>query len=169
MNRVEFLKSLGISSVAMLSTISLTGASSNASPSIDTIVQDAKPPLKPELVKEFVIAGHGDLDKVKAMLEKQPHLLNASWDWGDGDFEEAIEGAGHVGNRDIALYLISKGARMNIFTAAMLGNFHIVQQMIDSFPELLKAQGPHGLDLLHHATAGGEQALRVLNFLKHKK
>jgi len=169
MKRVEFLKTLGISSAAVLSTIPLIGASSNQLDKTKAFIQDAKPPLKPELVKEFVIAGHGDLDMVKSMLEKEPSLLNASWDWGGGDFEEAIEGAGHVGNRDIALYLISKGARMNIFTAAMLGKYHIVQQMIDSFPELLNAEGPHGLDLLHHATAGGEHAQRVLNFLKHKK
>jgi hypothetical protein len=35
------------------------------------------PPLNPDLVKEFVIAGHGNLEKVKQMLEKEPGLLNA--------------------------------------------------------------------------------------------
>jgi len=131
------------------------------------IAQD-KVPLKPELVKEFVSAGHGNLEKTKQMLEATPSLLNASWDWGNGDFEEAIEGAGHMGNRDIALYMISKGARFTLFVAAMLGKIDIVKPMIESYPELVQSKGPHGLDLIHHATKGGEHSVEVLNYLKTK-
>ncbi|MEO7990986.1 MAG: hypothetical protein ABI663_15670 [Chryseolinea sp.] len=127
-----------------------------------------KIPLKPDLVKEFVIAGHGNLEKTKLLLEANPGLLNASWDWGNGDFEEAIEGAGHVGNREIALYLINKGARFTLFVAAMLGKIEIVKSMIEPYPELIKSKGPHGLDLIHHATKGGENATEVLNYLKSK-
>ncbi|MBA4057418.1 MAG: hypothetical protein C0490_22075 [Marivirga sp.] len=133
-----------------------------------TAVAQDKPALKAELVKEFVIAGHGNLEKTKQMLEATPSLLNASWDWGNGDFEEAIEGAGHVGNRDIALYLISKGARFTLFVAAMLGKIEIVKPMIEAYPETRLSKGPHGLDLIHHATKGGETALEVLNYLKSK-
>ena len=120
------------------------------------------------MVKEFVIAGHGNLEKTTQMLEKEPLLLHVSWDWGDGDFEEAIEGAAHVGNRDIALFLIEKGARMNLFTAAMLGKLEIVQPMIEAFPNLLHSKGPHGLSLMHHAEKGGEQASDVLRYIKSK-
>jgi hypothetical protein len=127
-----------------------------------------KVPLNGDLVKEFVIAGHGSLEKTKQMLETTPALLNASYDWGSGDFEEAIEGAGHVGNRDIALYLISKGARFTIFVAAMLGKLEIVKPAIEAYPNLINSKGPHNLDLIHHATKGGEEALLVLNFLKSK-
>ncbi len=127
-----------------------------------------KIPLKPDLIKEFVIAGHGNLEKTKLLLDANPGLLNASWDWGNGDFEEAIEGAGHVGNQEIALYLISKGARFTLFVAAMLGNIEIVKSMIEPYPELIKSKGPHGLDLIHHATKGGEIAIEVLNYLKSK-
>jgi hypothetical protein len=136
-------------------------------PAIDSHGQE-KQPLKSELVKEFVIAGHGNLEKTKQMLDVNPGLLNASWDWGTGDFEEAIEGAGHVGNRDIALYLIGKGARFNLFVAAMLGQIEIVKPILESYPELLKSKGPHGLDLIHHATKGGEHAAEVLNYLRSK-
>lgn len=76
------------------------------------------PPLDKELVKDFVIKGHFDLPATKALLEKEPGLLNSCWDWGGGDFETALEGAGHMGNKDIANFLLSKGARMNIFCAA---------------------------------------------------
>ena len=51
-------------------------------------------PLPADKVKEFVIAGHGDLPKVKTMLAEMPTLLYAAWDWKNGDFETALEGAG---------------------------------------------------------------------------
>jgi len=126
-----------------------------------------KPPaLAPDLVKEFVIAGHGNFQKVKDMLAQQPGLLNASWDWSGGDFESAIEGAGHMGNREIAEYLLALGARMNVFTAAMLGKIEIVKPTLTAFPNLKTSKGPHGLMLIHHATKGGEQAKEVLEYLK---
>ena len=46
-------------------------------------------PLPPEKVKNFVIAGHSNFDKVKSMLAEMPTLLYATWDWGNGDFETA--------------------------------------------------------------------------------
>lgn len=128
--------------------------------------KEKPPPIAGELVKEFVIAGHGNLQKVKEMLDQQPNLLNAAWDWGGGDYESAIEGAGHVGNRDLAEYLLSKGARMNVFAAAMLGRIDIVKSTLTAFPELKTSKGPHGLMLLHHATKGGDQAKEVLEYLK---
>lgn len=128
--------------------------------------QEKPPPLAGDLVKEFVIAGHGNLPKVKELLEQQPALLNASWDWGGGDYETAIEGAGHVGNRELAEYLLSRGARLNIFAAAMLGRIDIVRSTLTEFPDLKTSKGPHGLMLIHHATKGGEQAKEVLEYLK---
>ncbi|HZY79510.1 MAG TPA: hypothetical protein VFE50_08310 [Cyclobacteriaceae bacterium] len=128
--------------------------------------QEKPPPIAGDLVKEFVIAGHGNLQKVKEMLEQQPNLLNASWDWGNGDYETAIEGAGHVGNREVAEYLLGRGARLNMFAAAMLGKIDIVRSTLTVFPDLKTSKGPHGLMLIHHATKGGEQAKEVLEYLK---
>lgn len=128
--------------------------------------QEKPPALKPELVKDFVIAGHGNLDKVKQMLSEEPGLLNACWDWGGGDFETAIEGAGHVGNKPIATYLIEQGARLNIFCAAMLGKLDMVKALLTAFPNLKDSKGPHGLQLIHHATKGGEDAKDVLAYLQ---
>lgn len=135
-------------------------------PHVPTFQQEKPPALAPELVKEFVIAGHGNIQKVKELLTQYPGLLNASWDWGGGDFESAIEGAGHVGNREIAEYLLAQGARINIFQAAMLGKIDIVKSTITAFPNLKASKGPHGLMLVHHATKGGEQAKAVLEYLK---
>ena len=128
--------------------------------------QEKPPPLKPDLVKEFVIADHGNIEKTKTLLALEPGLLNACWDWGGGDFETAIEGAGHTGSKDVAIYLISEGARMNIFCAAMLGRLDIVKAILSINPDLKNSKGPHGLQLIHHATKGGEEARAVLEYLQ---
>lgn len=124
-----------------------------------------KEPIKPELVREFVIAGHGNFEKVKELLLQEPNLLNATWDWGAGDFETAIGGAGHMGRPDIAEFLIGKGARMDIFIAAMLGRMDIVKPTLEAYPMLKASKGPHGLTLLHHARQGKENAKSVLDYL----
>ncbi len=127
--------------------------------------QEKPPPLKPELVKEFVGAGHGDLDRVKEMLAQEPGLLNATWDWKAGDFEMALGGAGHMGRKDIANYLLEQGARMDIFVAAMLGKLEIVKAMLAAYPNMLHSKGPHGITLVKHAQAGKEEAAPVVEYL----
>jgi hypothetical protein len=119
-------------------------------------------------VKEFVLAGHGNFDKVKSLLQAFPTLLYAAWDWADGDFETAIEGAGHVGNKEIALYLIEQGARANLFVLTMLGKTQLVKPYLEAFPSYLSARGPHGLTLLHHAQKGGDDARELLEYLQGK-
>lgn len=125
-------------------------------------------PYKLETVKEFVIAGHGKLDVVKQMLEQYPNLLYCSYDWGNGDFEEAIEGAGHVGNKEIAQFLIEKGARPNIYVLTMLGETIIVKSILEKYPSLLNGKGPHGLSLLHHAKIGGEVSRELYSYFAEK-
>ena len=99
------------------------------------------------------------------MLAEEPALLNATWDWGGGDFETGIGGAGHMGNREIAEYLIDQGARLDIFVASMLGKLDIVQALVTAWPSLIASRGPHGITLLRHAQAGGERAAAVADFL----
>ena len=135
------------------------------------LAQDTMKPAKPtqlasELVKEFVRVGHNNLPEVQRMLKEQPGLLNASWDVGGGDFETALEGAGHVGDREIAEYLIGQGARANIFVLTMLGHTAIVKGLLALYPLLLRSKGPHGLTLLHHATRGGEPAKELLDHIQ---
>jgi hypothetical protein len=125
-------------------------------------------PYKMETVKEFVIVGHGKLASVKEMLAQYPNLLYCRYDWGNGDFEEAIEGAGHVGNKEIAQYLIEAGARPNIFVLAMLGETNIVKAILEKYPVLLHSKGPHGFTLLHHANKGGKEAANLVDYLQQK-
>ncbi len=125
-------------------------------------------PLPQEKVKEFVIAGHGNFDEVKKLLTEFPTLLYATWDWGNGDFETALEGAGHVGNKEIANYLIGLGARTNLFVLTMLGKTIIVKNFLDTFPQYLNARGPHGFTFLHHAQKGGDDSRELLDYFQSK-
>lgn len=149
-----------------LSALTIIAPGSSADIFSQQVKKDKGPALDKDLVKDFVGKAHKDLDAVKSMLSQEPGLLNASWDWGGGDFETAMEAAGHVGDRDIALFLLSNGARMNIFCAAMLGHLDIVKQILIVFPELKSSKGPHGLQLIHHAKKGGDEAKSVLEYLE---
>ena len=129
-------------------------------------VKERPPALGASLVQEFVRKAHADLAGTKALLAENPTLLNATWDWGGGDFETGIGGAGHMGNRDIAEFLISQGARLDVFVAAMLGRLDIVKALLTAWPNLLHSAGPHGITLLRHARAGGEHAKAVVDYLQ---
>lgn len=124
------------------------------------------PALDPEMVREFVIAGHGDLDKVKALLAREPNLLNACWDWGGGDWETTLGGAAHTGQREIALYLLEQGARIDLFAAAMLGQLDVVKAILTANPAQRHALGPHKIPLLRHAQMGGDAAAAVVAYLE---
>jgi hypothetical protein len=130
------------------------------------VTDEKPPPLDKELVGEFVLKSHGDLGVVKQLVEGEPAIVNAAWDWGGGDWETGLGAAAHVGRRDIAEYLLEHGARMDVFAAAMLGEVEIVRAMLDAQPELRDARGPHGIPLRAHAEAGGEQARAVLDLLQ---
>ncbi len=124
-----------------------------------------KPALEAKLVEEFVGKSHGDLERVKEMLAQEPALVNATWDWGGGDFETALGAAGHMGRKDIANYLLEHGARIDIFVAAMLGKLDIVKAALSAYPQAKDIPGPHGIPLIAHANAGGKEAQTVVDFL----
>ena len=127
---------------------------------------DKGPPLDRALVFEFVSFAHSKLDVVKDMLVDTPSLINAAWDWGSGDWETALGGAGHMGRRDIAEFLIQSGARLELPAAVMLGQLEFVKSALASNPRAAKTPGPHGIPLLAHAKAGGAQAAAVLEYLE---
>ena len=121
--------------------------------------------LDPSLVEAFVSNSHGDLGEVKRLLDQEPALVNAAWDWGGGDWETALGAAAHMGEREIALYLLEYGARLDVFAAAMLGYTEIVRAILDQHPNMRDAKGPHGIPLLAHAEKGGEQSREVVELL----
>jgi hypothetical protein len=137
-----------------------------AAPPTAPRIPDRGPPLPADLVKAFVVAAHGDLAKTQSLLAEHPGLLNATWDWGGGDFETGLGGASHMGRRDIAHFLLDQGARPDLFVHAMLGHLEVVQAMVTARPEALKCRGPHGIPLLAHARKGGPEAAAVADYLE---
>lgn len=125
-------------------------------------------PIDIEVTREFVLYAHSDLTKLSAMVPKYPHLINATVDWGDGDYESAIGASGHVGNVEITNYLISQGARPDIFVMTMLGMTDSVISIFDAYPQLINAIGPHGFTLLHHAKIGKERSQSIYDYLEEK-
>ena len=130
------------------------------------MISDLFPSHPPELVREVVTVAHYDLKRVKELVEARPSLARAAWDWGFGDWEDALGAASHMGNRPMAEYLISKGARPTIFSAAMLGQLEIVKGFVASRPGTEAIRGPHSISLLAHARMGGEAARPVFEFLQ---
>ena len=124
------------------------------------------PAIELDLVQEFVAKAHGDFARVKELLAQQPGLINATWDWGGGDFETALGAAAHMGNKEIANYLLENGARLDLFAAAMLGKLDIVKAALNAYPNAVNIPGPHGISLIAHAEAGGDDAKSVLEYLK---
>jgi len=127
---------------------------------------ERKPALEPSLVEEFVRKAHGDHTREHALHAMEPALVNACWDWGGGDFESALGAAAHTGRKEIANFLLAKGARLDLFAAAMLGKLGIVKAVISAFPEAIRTPGAHGIPLIAHAKMGGEDARAVLEFLE---
>lgn len=114
------------------------------------------PPQELAQVLRFVQAGHGDLTKVKEMLVQDPKFAIAAWDWGQGDWETALGGASHVGHREIARYLLSQGARIDSFCAAMLGERDVMLALLKADSAIATTKGPHGYTLLYHVAISGD-------------
>jgi hypothetical protein len=128
-------------------------------------VPDTFPTQPPELVREMVLVSHGNLKRVRELVEARPTLAKAAWDWGFGDWEDALGAASHIGNRAIAEYLIEKGARPTLFSAAMLGHLETVKAFVAAQPGVQHIPGPHSISLLSHAKAGGAAAEAVWRYL----
>ena len=125
-----------------------------------------KPPSLPlDKVQATVGESHRSLEKVRALVEETPLLANACWDLGGGDFETALLATAHTGRREIAEYLLSKGARLDLYVAGMLGMFGFVKAVLAQDPKAHEVPGPHGFTLLHCAKQGGATARPVYDFL----
>jgi len=143
---------------------------------VETKAETPSKPIRPEpkrgprqdlaLVAAFVGAGHGDrnLDRVKEYLDQDPKLVYATHDWGEGDWETAPGGAAHTGRRTMARYLLSRGARIDSFCAAMLAQRDVLAALVAADPSVVTAKGPHGYTLLYHVAIGGDVA--IANLLK---
>jgi hypothetical protein len=157
-------------SVTSLSTLGISAAGTRAwgQPAVLPAVSsaDVYPGQDPAVVKEVVGASHGNMARVRDIVEKQPAYARASIDWGFGDWETCIDAAAHVGNKPIADFLLTHGARPTIFSAAMMGQLDAVKAFVAARPGIQKVLGPHGITLMSHARAGGADAVAVVEYLK---
>ncbi len=128
-------------------------------------VPDSFPTHPHEMVREMVTVSHGNVKRVKELVEARPALAKAAIDWGFGDWEDALGAASHVGNREIAEYLIANGARPTLFSAAMLGQLDTVKAFLSAQPGAQRITGPHSISLLAHAKNGGKPAEAVYQYL----
>lgn len=131
-----------------------------------TAAPETTPPLGSDLVKDWIVKAHQrKIDVMKGLLEREPALLQSSWDWSAGDFESAIQAAAHTGSREMALFLIDRGARFDLFAAAMLGQLAAFKAAVEACPATLQVPGAHGIPLLSHAILGEGAARGVLDYL----
>jgi hypothetical protein len=128
-----------------------------------------KQQINRQFVQDFVIFAHSDLEMTKILVEKEPAVLNGFMDWGAGDWESGLGGASHMGRKDIVAFLLEKGARIDIFCAAMMGQLDAVKGFLTLQPKLIDARGPHGFNLHFHAQVGGKEAEPVLDYLQSVK
>jgi hypothetical protein len=115
---------------------------------------DWLPRQDPALAKEVVGVSHGNLARLRELVERQPALARASVDWGFGDWETALGAAAHTGRREIAELLLANGAPPSLFSAAMLGQVDVVRALVAARPGVQGMLGPHGITLLAHARTG---------------
>jgi hypothetical protein len=129
-----------------------------------------KPPPKPpalplDQVQAIVGHAHRSLDKVRELVEQIPLLVNACWDQGGGDFETPLQAAAHTGRREIAEFLLSRNARIDIYGAGMLGYLDFIKAALAQNPKAHEVPGPHGFTLLHCVKQGGEAARPLYDWL----
>lgn len=117
--------------------------------------------LSQELVEQFVLAAHVNPAKVRDLHKEHPALLNVPWEKFD---ETALQAASHMGQREVALYLLAEGAPNNICAAAMLGMADEVARFLEEDPSLSNARGAHGIPVLYHAALSGQTEVADLLF-----
>ena len=132
-------------------------------------MQTQEQPPSTEQIREFVIAGHGNLEKVKQMLAENSKLLNASYRWNENDTETAVQAAAQVGSVNVAQFLLKQGVPLEICTAAMLGMRDEVEHRLNEDPLNANATGAHGIPLLPHAVWSENPRLVQLVFERGAK
>jgi uncharacterized protein len=103
------------------------------------------------VVQELVGNAHGNLARVRELLDVHPATLNLRAPWN----ETAVEAATQMGNKPILELLIARGAPVDFFTACVLGRIDQVDDELAADPKLANARGVHELPALYFAAIGG--------------
>src|SRR5262249_16658085 len=108
--------------------------------------------------EECVGSAHGDLNRVRELVQQHPALVNARAPWN----ETPIEAAAQLGRKDIIEYLLSRGAHLDFFTACVLGRRDLVEKELGRDPTRARALGVHDLPALYFAAIGGQPLIADL-------
>lgn len=97
----------------------------------------------------------GNLAAVAELLEESSDLLQATHESGHG----LVRLASDCGHRDLANWLLQRGAPVDAFDAAALGDADRVRLFVEDHPSLLRTTSHDGWTLLHLAGFGGSLEL----------
>ena len=112
------------------------------------------------VVEELVGNAHGNLARVRELLDVHPAALNLRAPVGAK--ETAIEAATQMGNKPIIELLIARGAPVDFFTACVLGRIDDVKAELAGDPSRVNARGVRSSGALlcrDRRRAGNSEAL----------
>jgi ankyrin repeat protein len=100
----------------------------------------------------------GDLEKVRAYLEKDPKQINAT----DSKGRTVLGRAARSGKKELVEFLLEKGATEDIFAAAIVGHTDKVAAFLKQDPKLINARDSGGRTALHWAALYGQEKVMEL-------
>ena len=114
--------------------------------------------LDQALVDECVGNAHGNLERVRDLVDAHPELVTARATWD----ETPIQAATQMGDRAIIEFLLERGAPLDFLTACVLGREDLVRDQLALDPSRATERGVHGLAPLYFAAIGGSLAVAEL-------
>ena len=111
--------------------------------------------VEESVVEDLVGNAHGNLARVRELLDAHPDALNLCAPWN----ETAVEAATQMGNKQIIDFLVARGAPVDFFTACVLGRVDDVAAELAADPARAGARGVHDLPALYFAAIGGSLAV----------
>ena len=100
----------------------------------------------------------GDLEKVRAYLEKDPKQINAT----DSKGRTVLGRAARSGKKELVEFLLDKGATEDIFAAAIVGHTDKLAAFLKQDPKLINARDGDGKTALHWAALYGQKKVMEL-------
>jgi ankyrin repeat protein len=111
--------------------------------------------VEQSVIEDLVGNAHGNLARVREILDAHPDALNLRAPWN----ETAIEAATQMGNKQIIDFLVARGAPVDFFTACVLGRVDDAAAGLAADPTRAGARGVHDLPALYFAAIGGSVAV----------
>jgi len=103
------------------------------------------------LINQYVGLSHGNLAKVRELLQAHPGLLYTDANWS----ELSVEAGAHVGYRELVQFQLDQGAPLSLCTAAMMGKAAFVKRLLTEDPKRIWEHGAHNFPPLWFAAVGG--------------